>query len=374
MSGLNPFEPLNPMILTLNITLIPYALALFRFGMFDVLPVARDTVIERMSEGMLVLDAQKRVADMNDAAGRLLGLSGKKVLGQRAGEVLHEALEAQPDLLPMIGNPETPSRDLSFRSSPHRCYQASTSPLADRRGGLLGYVIWFRDVSHERDAQKKILEQQRALAMFEERELLARELHDGIGQLLAAAHLQAKTAEALLARGDADRSATCLLSVARTTQEAKESIRDYLLGVKDGPSGELDIEAILSRYLQHCARDYGFLADLVVSPELLKAGQINPAVEARTVPIIQEALTNVRRHGGGASARVTIDMDNGHLLAVIENAGPGFDPESSSVRQGYGLRSMRGRAEAAGGTVAVVSTPGEGTRVTIRIPLNKEKP
>lgn len=372
VTGWNPVTPLNPMLLATNITLIPYALALFRFDMFDVLPVARTVVIDRMADGMVVLDVQHRITDLNDAAGLLLGVSPRRVLGQPAEHVLLEMMQAHPDLLDRIGNPEANPIELSFQASPGRWYQVFTSPVADRRGVPLGYAIWFRDVSEQRDARRKIQEQQRSLTMYEERELLARELHDGIGQLLAAAHLQVRTAETLLARGDMTGVGMSLKRVSRATQDAKEGIRDYLRGVKVGDPGEMGLAKVLGGYLRRCEEDYGFRADLVVASELL-ARQIDPVVTTRLVPIIQEALTNVRRHGRGAEARVGIDLDMDHIVARIEDNGPGFDPDSSEVRQGYGLRSMRGRAQAAGGLLEIVSTPGQGTRVTVRIPHHKEQ-
>ena len=83
------------MVLVLNFALLPYAFAIVRFRMFDVVPVARDTAIECMADGLMVLDVENRVADVNQAAQKLFGITRQKVVGLPVAQVL----EAWPDLL-----------------------------------------------------------------------------------------------------------------------------------------------------------------------------------------------------------------------------------------------------------------------------------
>ncbi len=363
MANWNPIEPLNPVFLTMNLALLPYGLAIFRFRMFDVVPVARDTIIERMADGMMVLDTENRIADVNESAQALLGIEKSKVIGRRVAKVLRD----HSDLVALVGDSNATQGEVPFGKSNIRWVQLSLSPLIDRRGFHLGRLIWFHDISEQRRAQEQMVDQQRTLAMLQERELLARELHDGIGQMLAAAHLQVKSASELLARGERVLAESCLRRVTDVTQEAKETIRTYLHGVKNGSTGGQGLVSKLRRDLQEYSRNYDIPADLVVSPEL-DGKRIDAAVEAQLQPIIQEALTNVRRHGGAASVRVIFASCDGEVRVTIEDDGRGFDPEGIRVKQGFGLRSMRGRAEAAGGLLEINSTPGKGTRVIVRMP------
>ncbi len=96
------------------------------------------------------------------------------------------------------------------------------------------------------------------------------------------------------------------------------------------------------------------------------------SVEAELYVIIQEALTNVRKHSGASSARVIFAPFNGQVQVTIEDDGSGFDPKGLNGNQGFGLRSMRGRAEAVGAQLELNSTPGKGTRVIVRVPWQKE--
>jgi PAS domain S-box-containing protein len=364
----NPVAPFDPMLIAVNLSLLPYALAIFGFRMFDVVPVARDTVIEQMTDGMVVLDTENRIADLNETAQRLLGIVRSKAIGRPISGVL----SAYPDLLALIRDSGAGQMEGALGTAPVRWHQVSVSSLVDRRGFQLGKLIWFHDITEQKRAQAHILDQQRTLSIMEERELLARELHDGIGQLLAAAQLQTKSASELLARGETGSVGSCLRNLAEVTQEAKEAVRTYLLGVKTGSPGGPGILTRVRQYLNQYSRNYGIRTEMIVPPAL-EEKRIDSAVEAQLQPIIQEALTNVRRHAKASSARVIFASRDSCLQVTIEDGGQGFAAEGLSGSEGFGLRSMRGRVEAVGGSLEIVSAPGQGTRVIVRVPCRKEE-
>ena len=286
----NPFEPLDPMVVAVIFGVSLYTLAFFRFHIFDVVPVARDTVIEKMPQGMMVLNSENRIVDINETAQTQLGIIRSKVLGR----TVTEALNARPGLLRIVLDSSVTQEEISLGDSNARWFQVALSPVMDRRGFHLGRVVWFRDVTTQRRTQKELLDQQRTLAMLEERELLGRELHDGIGQMLAAVQMQARSASELLRRGESVKVEDCLRRIADVAQEAKESVRTYLSGVKSRSQEEQGFLSTLRRLLKGYRQDYGFVAELTVPPEM-EGKRIGAAVEAQLLPIIQEALTNVRR-------------------------------------------------------------------------------
>jgi len=350
----NPIAPLNPVVVVVNFLLLPYALAVFRFHMFAAVPVVRDTVMEKMTDGMMVLDAKNRIADVNEAAQETLNVVKSKVVGREVTEVL----QAYPELLRLVRDSGKTQCEALCGDTHARWYQISILPLIDRRGFHLGHLILFHDITDQRGAQAQIMDQQRTLAMLNERELLARDLHDGIGQIIAAAHLQAKSASELLAKGETVQVESCLRRLADITQEAK---------------GEQGLLLTLRCYLKHYSQNYGIHTELVVSPEL-KSKRIDGIVEIQLQPIILEALTNVRKHAEASSARVNVALCDGQVRITIEDDGRGFDPKGISAYDGFGIRSMRGRAEAAGWLFEMNSASGKGTRVTVRVPLQKEEP
>ena len=363
----SPIGPLNPMVLVLNFALIPYAFAIVRFRMFEIAPVARDAAIECMTDGLIVLDVENCVADANKTVQTLLGVSRSKVVGRRVAKVL----EAYPALLDFVLNSGETEREVSFGDTNSLCYQASISPIIDRRGFQLGRLIILHNITEQRRTQAKLLDQERTLAMLKERELLARELHDGIGQMAAAAHLQVKCASELLAGGNTALLESCLYGLAEATQEVKKSVRDYLLGVKTGSSAKQGFLPGVRQYIGQYSQKYGIHTELVAPPEL-EEQRIDSTIEAQLQLIIQEALTNVRKHSGARSARVVFTPSESQVLVTIEDDGQSFDPEAVSDNQGFGLRAMRGRAEALGGRLEVNATPGKGTLVSILAPWRKE--
>jgi len=363
----NPTAPMDPMVIVQNFAMLAYAFAVFGFRMLDVVSVARDTVIEGMADGMMVLDTENRIADLNEAVQKLLGIVRSKVIGGQVAEVL----QPYPDLLRLVHD-SGETQCVVFFGDTHACwYQVSISPIFDRRGFQLGRLISFHDITEQKRAQAQLLDHQRTLAMLRERELLARELHDGIGQMLAATHLQVKSASELLARGDAVSVELCLHRLAEVTQKTKDSVREYLLGIKTCPSIEQGLLPALHQYVNQYSQNYGIHTELVAPPEL-EGKRIDSSVEVQLQPIIQEALTNVRRHAGACSARVIFALCNGQIQITIEDDGRGFDPGEIRENQGFGLRSMRGRADMVGACLEVNSVPGKGTRVIIKVPWQRE--
>lgn len=362
----NPVDPLNPMVLVLNIALLPYVFAIVRYRMFDVVPVARDRAIEWMTEGLMVLDAENRVADVNKTAQALLGIARSRTVGRRVAEVL----DAWPDLLDCVLAPGETEREIFFGDLKACWHDISVSNIIDRRGFRLGRLILFRNITERKKARTQILDQERTLAMLRERELLAQELHDGIGQAASAAHMQVACAREFLARGDTASVESCLRSLAEATQEVKKSVSDYLLGVKTGSSPEEGFLTGIQKYIEQYSRKYGIHVELV-APLELREYRIDPAIEAQVRPIVQEALTNVRKHSVAQSARVILTPSEDQLRVTIEDDGPGFDPEEISDNHGFGLRSMSGRAKTLGATLEVSTMPGKGTVVSLQVAWRK---
>jgi signal transduction histidine kinase len=354
-----------------------YAAALLFFHILDPLPAAQQTALAQMSEGLIVLDAAGRVASVNPAASTMLNIT----VGRARGKLLGELLPASCDLPAwcaggLTGKAPGPTElnlgsDTSEQRGEH-WYAVELSPLSDFRGQRAGNLLMLRDITEQKRARMQLLEQERVLATLRERERLARELHDGVTQLVAAAHLQVNTAQLLLARGQEAQLQACLDGLGATTLQAEADLREYLLGVKSTNNGARPLFAALREYLVQFTRLYGIPVELIV-PAALEEEGLPPAVEVQLVRIIQEALTNVRKHAcstpATCRASVTFALAGAQVCVVIADDGAGFDPAAEVSSGGrYGLRSMEERAQAIGGSLAVVSSPGQGTQVTVVVP------
>ncbi|MBI4495211.1 MAG: response regulator [Chloroflexi bacterium] len=345
------------------------AWGLFRYQLFDLAPVARDTVLESIRDGMISLDSQNRIVDFNPAAKVMLGSLSASSIGRPADQ----ALAAWPDLVSLCCEPAVAWSEVAIDSGDgQKEVEVRASPVVDRRGAMVGRVVLMHDISERRRARSELLEQQRALAMLEERERLARELHDSLGQVLGYAGNQSQAALELLAQGQPHGASELLARLVTVAQSAQGDAREYIQGMRTGVFLGRGLLPALEEYLSQFEENTGLRTELVAPPE---AGQglFEPTTEVQLLRIVQEALTNARKHAGARGVKVTFALDSGQAEVTVEDDGQGFVPGEApaSGRPSFGLRMMRERALEFGGDLSVVSAPGQGTKIAVRLPLGR---
>ncbi len=223
-------------------------------------------------------------------------------------------------------------------------------------------------------AQAQIVEQQRAVAALEERERLARELHDGIGQILGYINMQTDAARELIQQGDQESATKILARLTEAAREAHEDLRGYIQKLTSTtPADRENFFSALERYCQHLRQAYLFDVSLVF-PQTLPEILASAKTETHLTYIIREALSNARRYSGQSWALVTIDFDDETVQAVIEDRGIGMGDQYTGperrTHERFGLRIMRERANESGGSLTIESAAGKGTRVIARLPRN----
>jgi signal transduction histidine kinase len=363
----SPVAPLDAAILGSTFTAVMYAVALLRFRMLELVPVARWTLIEQMREGVLVLDPQQRVVDLNPAAERILGIPGRRARSAAARDLL----PSLPDVGAWPGELGDAQAEVSLGvGAAARRYALQLSALQHRSGFRLGYLIVLHDVTERREAEARMVEQQRALATLQERDRVARELHDSLGQVLGFAKMQAQAARERLARGEWREADEHLAHLAAAAQDAHADVREYILGARAGGSAEAAFLPALEDYVRRFQSTYGICTSLEASSGF--AGRaLEPMVGTQLLRIIQETLTNVRKHARARAVRIGLSVSDGLAEAVVQDDGEGFDPGRLEAAEAstFGLRFMRERASEVGGTVEISSVPGQGTRVVIAVPF-----
>jgi PAS domain S-box-containing protein len=351
-------------VLGMGFEFLMYAIVLFGFRLFDPIPLANQMAIEQLQDGVLVLDPQGRVASLNPAAEEILGKPSRLALGESVRELLPAYQDGH-----LSGAGKTVIEFSAGEGSSVRDYTLRISHLRDWRGMEIGRLLLLRDVTEPKRAREQQRQQQKQLAMLNEREWLARELHDSLGQVFAFVNSQGQTIRRLLARGDvatADEYVARLVEVAR---EADVDIRESILGLRVSLSGQ-ELFPALAQYLERYEKNYG-IHTILDWPETLGRRAFEPQVEVQLLRILQEALTNARKHADAHSVRVAFTVSNECAQVAIQDDGKGFDPQelSEGVENRVGLRVMRERAVEAGGSLVVQSKPGEGTLIIVTVPL-----
>jgi PAS domain S-box-containing protein len=365
MSNPDLAPPVDLMILSIDFAFVMYAIALFRYRLLDVVPVARDSAVEQMADPMVVLDASNRIADLNLAAQQLLGVGRARALGREAVQ----ALAAVPGLAALTDCHAPADGEVSLgEGDTRRWYRVNRSPLEDGRGFPLGCLLVLHETTQLKLAQERLLQQERAVAALRERERLARELHDGVGQVLAYVSLQAEAARKLLGDGNTTTADTQLGRLAAVARDAHADVREFILALRAAPTEQRAFFPALRRYLEGFTQNYGVVTALE-PPDGLDEAAFAPEAEAHLFRIIQEAMSNARKHGGARSVKVAFQRHEGLAHVVIQDDGEGFNPHA--VEGGFGLRFMHERAAEIGGRVEIQSALGEGTKVLVALPTRQ---
>jgi signal transduction histidine kinase len=345
-----------------------YAIALFAFRIFDPLVMAHRTAVEQLDVGIMTLDGAQCLIDMNPAAERILGLPLEHVEGCPISSLLPAHVGQR------LGSGAASGADMSLGAPPEiREYTLEASPLRDWRGLSVGTLLLIHDVTEQRRAQAQIMAQQRALATLQERERLARELHDGAGQMFGYVSLQAQAIHKLVGNGQLTAAEEQLARLADVASAAHTDLRESILSLKAGAGASSGFLAALRQYAAAYQSNYGITVELSVAGGL-SDDDFAPDTTAHLLRVITEALTNARRHGGAGRVTVSLAREGDVARVTVADDGCGFDATQNGNSTGghFGLAFMRERMAQVGGCLAIDSRPGVGTCVTLDVPLRAE--
>ncbi len=211
----------------------------------------------------------------------------------------------------------------------------------------------------------RLAEQNRELSIIEERNRIARELHDALTQTLFSLTLTVDAAASLVPT-DPARALEGLARAQELVRDAFGEIRGVIAELRPPALGEDGLVVTVGKHLDLVARTHGLTATLDASGDRAT----DPVLDRELYRIVQEALTNVVRHASASSVEVRIVLGSDRVVLIVRDDGVGFDPTARAVRgRRLGLTSMRERAEGLGGTFVVDSGPGRGARVTVEFPV-----
>lgn len=234
-----------------------------------------------------------------------------------------------------------------------------------------------RELDLHRAEQEQLAQQRHMLldrvitAQEEERQRIARELHDETGQSLTALGLGLEAATAELRSGEERSLDGRLQSLAHVATDAIEELNRLVLDLRPAQLDHLGLVATLRWYVARVRSQSGLVTRLEVRGE---ARRMQPGVETALFRIAQEALTNVVRHAGAGKVEVVLSFDRDLLSLEVSDDGAGFDAGATSVApESLGLIGMRERAHLVNGVLVVRSRPGEGTRISVTVPLEGDR-
>lgn len=239
----------------------------------------------------------------------------------------------------------------------------------------LAVMVWafstgvFRIFRRMQQEIAELHEEREALVVERERQQIAREMHDGLAQVLSFVNTKAQAVELFLEQNDADSARRHIAELSEAARNVYVDVREGIVALQAQGGEGRTLRDVLEEYVEQF-RNFAHLDVEIEWAADLNVSALTPAVEVQLLRIVQEALTNVRRHAHAGSARVVFASEGVDLTISVRDDGQGFDP--SRIARGdwpkFGLRAMRERAESLGGELNVESAIGAGTTVSARFP------
>jgi signal transduction histidine kinase len=213
----------------------------------------------------------------------------------------------------------------------------------------------------QRTAQLTELTHHLQTAREDERHRLARNLHDELGALLTSAKLDAARVRSRLA-GTAPEALERLAHLVGTLNDSIALGRRIIEDLRPSTLGNLGLVATLEILTREFAANSGVAVHCTLAPVKMEA-----TTELVIYRLVQEAITNLSKYAKARNVWVSMASDHGQVEVSVRDDGVGFDTHTKAV-SAYGLVGMRFRVEAEGGTMSVVSAPGQGTRIQVTLP------
>jgi signal transduction histidine kinase len=213
-----------------------------------------------------------------------------------------------------------------------------------------------------------LYDQSRTLAVFEERNRLARELHDSVTQSLYSVTLLTEGWRRMIATQDAPPPEDYLNRINEITQQALREMRLLIYELRPPALQQDGLVGALQKRVDAVEQRVGIEARVIMEDFF----EPPPEMEQGLYRIAQEALNNALKHSGASKVMLRIYREQELVVLEVVDNGRGFNPASAELLGGMGLSSMRERARKLDGELTIHSSPGDGARVTVRLPLHTQ--
>jgi PAS domain S-box-containing protein len=324
--------------------------------------------------GMGVTNANREWAEVNDRFCEILGYSREELLRMKWTDVTHP-----DDLGPGLSQfNRMLAGELNHYTYEKRCVRKDGAVVHTaifvkcfrHPDGTLDHILaLIEDITERRRAQEALERERRTLehmlrASDHERQLIAYDIHDGLAQYLTGAIMQLQHSRRLCEENP-EEGAKAFDAALAMVRESLSEARRLISGVRPPILDESGVVAAVAHLVYDIRAHQG--------PEIefrseVNFGRLTPVLENAIYRIAQEGLTNACKHSGSKKVRIELVQRGDQVRIEISDQGLGFDP--GTVEEGhFGLEGIRERARLLGGTTLIESTPGQGTRLVVEVPM-----
>ena len=267
--------------------------------------------------------------------------------------------------------------DLERRLKIARDTANKAESLVSKVGVAMGYLNGeLQDLSIQLEdiKQKQYLGIKIIRAQEDERKRVAREIHDGPAQLIANLVIKTELCEKLIDM-DKEKAKEELVSLKGFLRSSLSDVRKIIYDLRPMSLDDLGLVPTLQRYISNYIEENNILVDFMV---LGNQKALKPVVELAAFRIVQESLTNIKKHSGAGNANIRVEFTNDQVNLLISDDGKGFDKKkvwgAKEEDAGYGLLNMKERVELLNGKFDIKTAHGKGTRIfaSLSLDINEE--
>lgn len=348
------------------------------------------TIFTHTSDGIIVIDEECRVIDLNPAAEKLTGWTAKEVVNSKTCDEMNRCSKSKFD----CWNSPAPEGCMNVDCGHRECWGKTCLEkkisiphiemcLLRKNGQKIKVAVSYsyipsvgderpqvkivlRDISERKEFEKAI----QNYATLEERYRLAREMHDGLAQALVYVNIKAHGIQKSVENNS---NASSLLKdiseLRQVTQEVVNEVRQNIFDLKTPPKEETSCFRVwIEDYLKYIGTLNHIKTSFICDS---KEALILPTeIKVQLIRIIQEGLTNIRKHSGATEASIYLKKDSKHLLIKIMDNGRGINFAALEDQQShFGLNIMKERAQLIGGSFKILANKPRGTLLEIQVPL-----
>jgi PAS domain S-box-containing protein len=333
-------------------------------------------LFENAKDAIYVHDLKGRYTSLNRAAEKLSGYSREEILGRHFSNFVAPSSlkDVRANLCKKLDEVGETVYEIDLITRDRRRVPVEVvSRLIYESGVSIGVQGTARDITDSKRAQEALRTYSRRLmeVLEAERQTIARELHDEIGQVLTAVKINLQSVQ------HSCRTADCVPRLDESigiVDEALGRVRELSIELRPSLLDDLGLTAALRWYVDRYAQRTGIIAEVLNS--FKEDDRLPRELETACFRIAQEALTNVIRHARAGSVSVQLERSGGSMLLTVMDDGVGFDIDnlrkSASAASALGLLGMEERALAVGGYIEIDSGSGRGTRVRATFPLKRK--
>lgn len=327
------------------------------------------TLFQENPQPLLILDqTNELIIDVNQTASNFFGLPKSEIIQRSIQELLGNRVGLEVDLIIERLSKEsvvrTESRFMLNEQSERIVEITAAKTEVD---SVLSVILFINDITDAKKAEQKAI---RAFIEGEdrERERMAKELHDSLGQVLTAASMNLKSAQKELNEIDFKRKEQFGKGVA-FIQQAIEETRTIAQNLMPKTIADFGLISSLELLIASYKDTLPFNIDLVHN---LPQNRLDRVLELNVYRIIQEALTNIIKYAKATQAMISIEYNEQQLRIEIKDDGIGMDLENNLYTNGIGLKNMKSRVKIMSGEFFIDSIPMNGTTITALIPIHHE--